>query len=422
MLPHHSETKAYHFNVDVHETKFAQVKTWTIKDPTSKLLHIRLVFKNAGQAFEKKRGALQLLNSADFGAGSMDAYHFQEFLMNHQLLLHFKPSNDDFVITLQTPPENLKYGLQALTLILTQLKIEAGDFKRAQESLLLSYEQAKLEPRSLAEDHAKDFLYDPHPYLVKCDTMIGAIKTLTIQDLKNVLADHLTQDRLCAVVLGNYDAKAIESFMQSIKALCKPVSDLPKSLPTLTLRNQGKTKFFPMKVPQSIVLFAMKAIPATHPDAPALYLFNSVLGGNNMTSRLWSNIREDRGLAYFVKTMMPASRYAEALRGIMGTGTDQVDQAIKITKETIHTIISKGITEKELNFEKRHLTGEFLTAFDSLEQMSAVLGSYITDFNLDQLKEHNHKIVALSLKEVNRVAKEYLNDETITFCILGNHE
>ena len=199
MLPHHLETKAYHFNVNVHEGTFAHIKTWTIKDPTSKLLHIRLIFKNAGLAFEKKRGALQLLKSADFGAGSMDAYHFQEFLMNHQVLLYLTPSHDDFIITLQVPPKNLKYGLQALTLILTQLKIESGDFKRAQESLLLSYEQAKLEPRSLAEDYAKDFLYNPHPYLVKYDTMIASIKTLTVEDLKNAIADHLTQDRLCSL-------------------------------------------------------------------------------------------------------------------------------------------------------------------------------------------------------------------------------
>jgi len=413
---------SYDFNVDIKETTFDDTKTWTILDKTSKLVHIKFLFKNTGHAFAQKQGVLTMLDNIIFeGAGELDAYHFQEFLSNHQLHLTFEFGPDDNYISIQTPPKNLKYALEALTLIFTKLTLDADEFNRAKQQILINLEQSKLEPRSLASDHFHQYAFKKNVYFSSIEEKINAVKSITMDDVRESLKEHFTTDRLSCVVLGNFDKNVAQSFIRDTKALLKENSTLPKTLAKPEFQNVGTTKHFFMEVPQSIIIFRTTGLSLNHPDFHALQIFNAALGASSFSSRLWTNIREDRGLAYNVGTNLFVYRYLTMLKGHMGTSTHQVADALKILKETMQITIDKGITQKELDHQKQFVMGSFLTSFDSLEEMSHVLTTYIADLSLDELKKRNQKIKALTLEDVNKSAKQHLNYDDITFCILGNH-
>ncbi|USO02203.1 MAG: insulinase family protein [Alphaproteobacteria bacterium] len=414
---------SYDLNIDIKETFLDKTKTWMMKDKTSKLVHIKFVFKNTGHAFEQKQGSLSVLDNMIFeGAGALDAYHFQEFLSNNQVHLTFSFGPDDNEISIQTPPKNLNIALKALTLIFENLRLDPDEFKRAKEQLLLNLEQSKLEPTSLASDHFNKYAFKKHPYFDSIENKIIHIKAITPEDVKNALKQHFTSDRLSCVVLGNFDETAAESFIQSVKTLLQSTSILPTSLPPLEFQNTGKKKYFFMDVPQSVILFRTTAIPVDHPDFHALQLFNTILGASSFSSRLWFNIRESKGLAYNIGTALFVMRYASMLKGRMGTSTYQVEDALKILETTIKDTVEKGVTQKELDHQKQFVMGSFLTSFDSLGEMSRVLSTYITDLSLEGLKNRNKKIQALTLKEVNDAGKKHIKCEDLTFCILGNHK
>lgn len=414
--------QTYDFNVDVREIFLDGTKTWMIQDKTSKLVHMRFVFKNTGSAFEKKTGSLAVLESVIFeGAGDLDAYHFQEFLANHQISLDISFGIDDCAIAIQTPPQNLPHVLKALTLVFKNLRVDVEEFKRAKERLLIGFEQSKFEPNSLAADYYNDYAFEKHPYFVSIDDMIKAIKDVKSEDVKIALKNHFTKDRLACVLLGGFDEKTSEQFIKDVKNLFLEKSPLAQEIPLVTLKNEKTEKMFFMDVPQSIILFRMKGVSFTHPDFNALQVFNAILGGNSFTSKLWDEIREKRGLAYFVNTRLGGARYMEILKGSMGTSTQQVKQALEILKKVTQEVVEKGMTQKELDAQKRFFTGDFVTKFDSLSQMGSILSTYITDRPLEDLKNRNEKIKALTLEQVNGAAKKHFDYKNMTFCILGQN-
>ena len=139
-----------------------------------------------------------------------------------------------------------------------------------------------------------------------------SIKKITREDLAALRTRMFAKDTLSVVVVGDIDANTLAGMLDQIfgglpaKAKLTPVAQV---IPKAT----EKLKVVEMAVPQSVARFGLPAMPRKDKDFLPAFVLNQIVGGGVMSSRLWEEVREKRGLAYSVVHVRAA---VQALLGV----------------------------------------------------------------------------------------------------------
>ncbi len=115
---------------------------------------------------------------------------------------------------------------------------------------------------------------------------------------------------------------------------------------------------------QSHIVFGTEALPQHHPERYAGYALNTTLGGS-MSSRLFQNVREKRGLAYSVFSGLSAYQDAGALSIYAGCANDAVAELIDVVVAEIRQMKAGGLAPVELRRAKDHLKGSLMLGLES---------------------------------------------------------
>ena len=138
---------------------------------------------------------------------------------------------------------------------------------------------------------------------------------------------------------------------------------------------------------------------------------NNILGGS-MSSRLFQEVREERGLAYSIYSYHTAYKDSGLLTIYGGTGADQIDELYNTIFNTIHDVVSGGITEKELNNSKEQLKGSMMLSLESTSsRMSRNAKNELLLKKHRTLDEIEAAINDVTLEGVHQVAKSIFTDE-----------
>jgi len=161
------------------------------------------------------------------------------------------------------------------------------------------------------------------------------------------------------------------------------------------------------------------AYPQAHPKRYATYILNTVLGGG-MSSHLFQNIREKRGLAYAVFSSLNAFRDAGYLSVYAGTAREKARQVVQLIVQEFRQLKSDPISEEELQRAKDYLKGSMLLALESttsrmsnLARQELYFGRHIS---LDEIAKG---IDAVTAEEVRSVARELFDADRIALTALG---
>jgi len=182
----------------------------------------------------------------------------------------------------------------------------------------------------------------------------------------------------------------------------------------------GGTTVVDFETPQSVALFGQRGIPLGDPDYFAAVLLNQVLGGGSFESRLMQEVREKRGLTYGISTFLVPKFHAEMYLGQVASSNDTIAEAIEVTRAEWARMSDEGMTQEELDSVKTYLTGAYPLRFDGNSEIASILvGMQMTDLPPDYVANRNDYINAVTLEDVNRVAKELLRPEDLHFVVVG---
>ena len=194
----------------------------------------------------------------------------------------------------------------------------------------------------------------------------------------------------------------------------------PWALPEAKPQGAGRTIVVKKSVPQSSIVFAEKGLKRNHPDFYAAYVMNYVFGGGGFTSRLYTSIRDKRGLAYSVYTGLHPLDRAGLIFGAAGTANAKVGETLSLLRQEWKKMAEQGISDKELADAKTYLTGSYPLRFTSSDSVAAMLvGIQRDNLGIDYLDRRNSLIEAVSLADVNRAAKTLLNADNLTVVVVG---
>lgn len=228
---------------------------------------------------------------------------------------------------------------------------------------------------------------------------------------------HYAPQNMLITAAGNLRHKQIVDLVSKSFARMpagKPVANEKAPVPHPIIRRRQKKN-----LEQAHILLGAPAYSNSHDKRYACYIMNTIMGGG-MSSRLFQNIREKRGLAYAVFSGLSSFRDAGYLTVYAGTAKDHVREVVQLVIEEFHRMKTQPLAEEELQHAKDYLKGSMLLGLESTTSRMSNLARQEMYFGRNvSMDEIARRVDDVTAPEVLGVANELFDPARIGLTILG---
>jgi predicted Zn-dependent peptidase len=181
----------------------------------------------------------------------------------------------------------------------------------------------------------------------------------------------------------------------------------------------GRVKVFTKQSDQAHVILGVPSYPLEHPDRYALQLLSTVLGGG-MSSRLFTEVRERRGLAYYVFGLNHSYTDAGSLYAQAGVDINRIDEAVSTIVGELRGIAAESVPADELEKARSFAKGRFVLQLESPQGLILFgLRREVLEGRALDLDEVLEGLNAVTAEDVQRVAQDLVADETLRLAVIG---
>ncbi|WP_312115361.1 M16 family metallopeptidase [Brevibacillus reuszeri] len=257
-------------------------------------------------------------------------------------------------------------------------------------------------PDDLVHDLIAQASYGKHPLGYSILGTEDVLRSLKRDDLLGYIDQRYLPSNTVITVAGNFEESLIEDIKQRFSSFNRKSSEAVVSTPDFTANVVSQHK----ATEQAHLCISLPGFQVGHPDVYSLILLNNVLGGS-MSSRLFQEIREERGLAYSVYSYHSSYKEAGTFTIYTGTASEHVGQVFDIVSHVLRDVADHGITDKELNKGKEQLKGSLMLSLESTNSRMSRLGKneLLVERHLT-LDEMIAKIDKVTHESVHAVAKQ----------------
>lgn len=367
----------------------------------------------------EKRGAVNLMMALlEEGSADMDARSFQEAREALAASYSFRAFDDSVSVSTRFLTENADEAIALLRQALVDPRFDEDAIERVRAQVIAGIESDSKSPNRIAGDTFYSAAFPDHPYGSDMDGTVETVSALTRDDLLQAHRDAMSRAGIHVSVVGDVST---EKAAQLIDAL---LADLPLEGPEgpehVEFGLDGGITVVDFPTPQSVALFGHAGIERDHPDFFAAYILNHILGGGSFESRLMMEVREKRGLTYGVSTFLVPRDLTEMVLGQVASSNDRIAEAIDVIRSEWSRIVEEGVTQEELDAAKTFITGEYPLRFDGNGPIAEIMvAMQQVGLTPDYVVNRNDFVEAVTLDDVNRVARELLDPEALHFVIVG---
>jgi zinc protease len=317
-------------------------------------------------------------------------------------------------------PDTLELNIKAVTQDFANILRLAGEILRQPS---FPPEQLELErkltlqaicsqaerPMTLAFQQLRELIYQDHPYAQPPIGTAASVERITRADLVNYHATYFRPDRLVISLAGRITpTEATDLVAEIFGDWPRPAQPLPtiEILP-IPLNPQRKTINKPTQ--QSIVMLGHLTVAVSDPHYLPLRLINTYLG-SGLSSRLFVELREKRGLAYEVSSIFSAKLDRAIFAVYMGTASENLLTAINGLQGEIARLCATRLSGEELTTTKNKLIGKYALAKQTNSQMAYIYGWYETlglGWEFDQ--KFTAAIENVTTVQIEEVAHQYFS-------------
>lgn len=411
--------------IEVQElTAESGIDLWLVESHEIPFVALELRFRGGTSLDEPdKRGATNLMTALlEEGAGDMDSREFARQAEALAAAFSYRAGDDSIAVSARFLSENRDQAVDLLRQSLVEPAFNQKSIDRVRgqvESVIRSDEKS---PSAIAARNFNEQTFGDHPYATSSDGTFESIKALTRDDLIAAHRAALVKDRLYVAAVGDISADELTALIDDLTDGLPETSDVP--LPgDADLNLPGGIRVIDYDTPQSVVTFGQPGIDRDHPDFFAAYLLNQILGGGGFESRLMQEVRVKRGLSYGVYSYLVDKDGAQLWRGQVASANDRVAEAIEVIREEWSKLQETGVTETELDDAKTYMTGAYPLRFDG----NATIANIAVEMQMeglptDYIATRNDQVNAVTLDQINRVAREYLDPAKLSFVVVGKPE
>ena len=154
------------------------------------------------------------------------------------------------------------------------------------------------------------------------------------------------------------------------------------------------------------------------PNFMAAYVVNHILGGGGLSSRLYHEVREKRGLAYSVYESLLWMDHSALFVGNTGTRADRAGETVDAIDKEIRRMAEDGPTQQELDEAKSYLKGSQMLALDTSSKLASALLQYQLDkLPIDYIEKRNAIVDAVTLDDAKKAAKRLWGQGLLTVIV-----
>ena len=173
---------------------------------------------------------------------------------------------------------------------------------------------------------------------------------------------------------------------------------------------------------QAHLCLGVRAFHNTHPDRYKLGVLTNILGGG-MSSRLFIEVRERRGLAYYVRSN--DEMYTDVGNFVTQAGVDvkRIDDAIKVILQEFDKIREKGVKEKELKKAKENIKGKLILELEDSRNVAGLFASAeLLEDRIKTPEEIMRKVDRVTAEDVRATAQNVFKEETLNLAVIGPYK
>ena len=326
---------------------------------------------------------------------------------------------DGAALSLSVLKKDLALGLDLLAEVLQYPVFPADELTRKVADIQAALRRSEQSPETLAGRALGPLIFPGHPYGRPSAGTIESVGKLTREQVVEFHRLHYRPDGASIVAVGDVTVpeirQALRERLARWSAPATPLQPVPK--PAATAR--AETRTITRGLSQTTVLLGRPSIRQDDPDYFPLAVATYVLGGGS-ASRLYTRVREERGLAYSVYSALQPARYGASYLVSLQTRTDSVTEAVRLVREEMARMGREPIAEAELELAKSYLIGSFPLRLDTSGKLAGFVGAVEeSGLGLDYPERYKERIARVTTADVERVAAKYLDPSTFSSVMVG---
>jgi zinc protease len=398
---------------------------WLVESYAVPLVSLEFAIRGGSAQDPQGKAGLGMLLAGllDEGAGDLDAQAFQRALDEKAIEISFHSDRDAVNGRMRTLVKNLDRAAELLRLAINQPRFDEEPFIRVRENANARLRHDANDPGSMAAKAWKANAFPGHPYGQPTDGALDSLALIERADLVAATKRLLARDQLVVAVVGAIDEKSAGELVDRAFADLPAKADL-RPVAAASFAGLGKIDAIPLDVPQSTIRFGRPGLMRDDPDYIASVVAAHVLGGSgNMTSRLFREVREKRGLAYTVFGNFYAYDHGAYYYGGTTTKNERARESFDVASHEIRDVALKGLSEEELEKGKTYLIGSYPLRFDTSVKIAAQLVHIqLEGRSPEWLVERNLEIAAVTGESLKRAAERAFGDGSLYTTVVGKPE
>jgi zinc protease len=394
------------------------IEAWLVQDATVPIIAMEYAFAGGStqDPADKPGVANMVAGLLDEGAGELDAKAFRERLERRAIELSFNDSREYLRGSLRTLKEHRDEAFDLLRLALTQPRFDAEPLERGRAQAMATLRRQSTSPNEIASRRFFEAAFGTHPYAWPPNGTMESVPKISADDLRGYVKRVLARDTVKIAVVGDIEPAALGAMLDKVfgalpaKADLRPIAPIEAQVPPARVN-------VTLDVPQTVVLFGAPGIKRPDPDFMTAFVLNHILAGG-MTSRLYREVREKRGLVYSISEQLVWFRETAFVMGSTATRADRANDTIETTEKEIRRIATEGPTQTELDEAKSYLKGSQMLSLDTSSKIAGALLQYqIDNLGIDYIDRRNSLVDAVTLDDAKRVAKRLWDQRFLTVVV-----
>jgi len=274
----------------------------------------------------------------------------------------------------------------------------------------------------LAHEQTAKIVYGTHPYGVISPTP-AEVEKITREKLVAFHRHILVPDNAIIIAVGNINRTGLLDELNTLFGNWQKGNIEWTNFPALPVRSEKTLTIVDRPgSAQSNIVLANPAINRNHPDYFPVLVMNQILGAG-ASSRLFMNLREEKGYTYGAYSSFDTRRHAGAFEATAEVRTPVTGEALKEFFYELERIRTEEVLAQDLEDAKSYLTGVFPIRAETQEGLTnLIVAQQLYKLPEDYLQTYREKINGVSIADVKRVAKTYLMPDKLAIVIVGDAE
>jgi predicted Zn-dependent peptidase len=347
------------------------------------------------------RSAEDIAQAIDSIGGQMDAFTAKEYASYYIKVLD----------------EHLPFAVEVLSDIVMRPAFSPEDLEREKKVVLEEIKMVEDTPDDLVHELFTENFWANHPLGRPILGTRETVEALTADGLRRYFTDAYSAPNLIVAATGNMEHQQVRDLVlrafEGVPQRGAPLDEAPPQVvPRIIIRNK--------ELEQSHVCLGTPGYQQDHQDRYSSYVLNTILGGS-MSSRLFQNVREKRGLAYAVFSGLSAYRDAGSMTIYAGCANDAVGELIDVVIAELRRIKDEPLSDSELQRAKDHLKGSLMLNLESTSSRMSHLARqeiyFDRQFGLDETLDGVSRV---TVDDIQRVARDLFASGSLAATVLGN--